>query len=300
MAIPEADARARRSEAGVNEHKRWRMLPTLAVAGFLLLLSAAAHAGSVVVTIIDGTKARADITLPNPGGGNYTAEFELEFEANNLQNLTVQCIGITADVLTPAEIADIEQNHLPHPWQSIDTNFPVRVTVEPPSGCGLAFEDQYEGHARNGRSDLRARLAVPARQAADRRRLPLCDQLDHAGQRALARQQQRLFRVHHHQGSDAAILGGLHPPSTTTFETRLQEFADEPERAAHARNRYRSQPRRLRGRRVFTQAIALLAVFDVRTAPRSAAKHCRTAGARRAIWTTSKAISSATPTISAS
>ena len=144
MAIPEADARARRSEAGVNEHKRWRMLPTLAVAGFLLLLSAAAHAGSVVVTIIDGTKARADITLPNPGGGNYTAEFELEFEANNLQNLTVQCIGITADVLTPAEIADIEQNHLPHPWQSIDTNFPVRVTVEPPAGCGLAFEDQYE------------------------------------------------------------------------------------------------------------------------------------------------------------
>ena len=128
----------------MNAHRRWRMFPTLAVAGFLLLQSSAVLAGGVVVTIIDGRKAKADITLPNPGGGNYTAEFELEFETENLQNLTVQCLGITADVLTPAEISDIQMNHLPHPWQTIDTNFPVRVTVEPPVACGLAFQNHYD------------------------------------------------------------------------------------------------------------------------------------------------------------
>jgi hypothetical protein len=116
----------------------------LAAAGFLLLQSACAFAGGVVVTIIDGNKAKADITLPNPNGGNFTAEFELEFEAIGLQNLTVECVGITANVLTPAEILDIEQHRLPHLWQTIDPSFPVRVVVEPPAPCGLAFDDQYD------------------------------------------------------------------------------------------------------------------------------------------------------------
>jgi hypothetical protein len=120
------------------------MIPTLAVAGLLLLQSAAAMAGGVVVTIVDGRKAKADITLPNPGGGNYTAEFDLEFEIANLQNLTAECIGISADVLDATEIAAI-QSRLPHPaTQIIDPAFPVRVTVEPPSGCGLAFDNHYD------------------------------------------------------------------------------------------------------------------------------------------------------------
>lgn len=127
----------------MNSRKRWQAIPIFAVA-VLLLHAAAASAGSVVVTIIDGDKAHADITLPNPGGGNYTAEFELEFEPTNLQNLTVPCIGISADVLDASEIADI-QSRLPHPGQQIiDPAFPVRVTVEPPSACGLAFQDQYD------------------------------------------------------------------------------------------------------------------------------------------------------------
>ncbi|HEV7489354.1 MAG TPA: DUF6689 family protein [Rhodanobacteraceae bacterium] len=127
----------------MNSPKRWQAVPALAVAT-LLLHAAAVSAGGVVVTIIGGDKARADITLPNPGGGNYTAEFELEFEPVNLQNLTVQCIGITADVLDAGEIANI-QSRLPHPGnQIIDPAFPVRVTVEPPVACGLAFQDQYD------------------------------------------------------------------------------------------------------------------------------------------------------------
>jgi len=120
----------------------------IAVAGILLLQSAAACAGGVVVTIIDGRKAKADITLPNPNGGNYTAEFEIEFERDGLENLTVECIGITADVLDAAEITDVNAR-LPHGTghggtQKIDPAFPVRVTVEPPTGCGLTFRNGYD------------------------------------------------------------------------------------------------------------------------------------------------------------
>jgi hypothetical protein len=51
-------------------------------------------------------------------------------------------------VLDATEITNVE-NRLPHGLghgntQVIDPAFPVRVTVEPPAGCGLAFNDQYE------------------------------------------------------------------------------------------------------------------------------------------------------------
>jgi len=125
----------------------WRecLLRALVLAAVALPCSGAL-AGGVVVTIIDGRTAKADITLPNPNGGNYTAEFELEFETQGLGNLTVACIGISADVLTPAEITDIQNNRVPHPGgtQIVDPAFPVRVTVEPPPGCGLTFQDQYD------------------------------------------------------------------------------------------------------------------------------------------------------------
>jgi hypothetical protein len=123
------------------------MVSTLAFAGLTPLFANAATAGdSVVVTIIDGYKARADISLQDGSGGHYTAEFELEFETENLQNLTPACVGITADVLDGSEIADIE-SRLPHPGgvqQTIDPAFPVRITVEPPANCGLTFQNQYD------------------------------------------------------------------------------------------------------------------------------------------------------------
>lgn len=103
---------------------------------------AAYAGGSIVVTIIDGRKAKADITLPRPGGGTYTADLELEFD--NPQNLTVPCLGITADVLDAAAIADVE-SRLPDPGnQAIDPAFPVRVTVEPPIACGLQFDNDVD------------------------------------------------------------------------------------------------------------------------------------------------------------
>jgi hypothetical protein len=118
----------------------------LAMGGAMLAAyaSAAIAGDSVVVTIVDGRTAKADITLVNPNGGHYTAEFELEFEAEGLQNLTAACLGITADVLDASEIALLTQ-HLPDSGhQHIPTEFPVRVTVEPPAGCGLTFQNHYD------------------------------------------------------------------------------------------------------------------------------------------------------------
>lgn len=111
--------------------------PTLALSAWVA--SGLAHAGGVVVEIVDGRKAKAHIELVD-GPDTYHADFELEF--HNPQNLTVACVGIDADVLDAIEIADIE-SRLPDPLnQSIDPAFPVRVTVEPPIACGLEFEDE--------------------------------------------------------------------------------------------------------------------------------------------------------------
>jgi hypothetical protein len=117
-------------------------MSAIAIGGWLLATADITHAGGdpLVVTIVDGRKAKAQINLPKPGGGVYNADFELEF--HNPINLTVECVGISADVLDATEIADIE-SRLPDPGnQIIDPDFPVRVTVEPPALCGLEFEDE--------------------------------------------------------------------------------------------------------------------------------------------------------------
>ncbi len=115
---------------------------TIGLSVMLLFAAAAAHAGEppLVVTIVDGRKAKAEINLPRPGSGSYRASFELEF--HNPVNLSVACVGVSTDLLDASEIADIE-SRLPDPGnQIIDPAFPVRVTVEPPNACGLEFEDE--------------------------------------------------------------------------------------------------------------------------------------------------------------
>ena len=122
----------------------FRSVPAFAVTASLALgslCSSPARAGSVIVTIVDGVKAKAEISLVD-GPNTYSADFELEF--HDPQNLTVACVGIDADVLDAAEIADIE-SRLPDPVnQSIDPAFPVRVTVDPPIACGLQFDDNVD------------------------------------------------------------------------------------------------------------------------------------------------------------
>lgn len=110
-------------------------------AAVIALFGAAAAQASIVVTIT-GRKVKAEISLPGPGATTYDSDFELEFD--NPQNLTVACLGLDADVLDAGEIAAITAR-LPDPANmAIDPAFPVRVTVEPPSGCGLAFDNDAD------------------------------------------------------------------------------------------------------------------------------------------------------------
>lgn len=118
---------------------RHTIITTITLLGLLGSI-AAAHA-SIVVTIT-GRKVKAEISLPGPGATTYDSDFELEFD--NPQNLTVACLGLDADVLDAGEIAAITAR-LPDPANMIvDPAFPVRVTVEPPSGCGLAFDNDLD------------------------------------------------------------------------------------------------------------------------------------------------------------
>ena len=136
-------------------------------ANLLILLSLAllsalaplprAHAGGpcqVTTSIVDGTKFKADICLPDPNGGaNFEMSFDLEFKLDpadptSLQNLTVPCVGFNVEVLDAAAIANVE-SRLPDPVnQAIDPALPLRVTIEPPVACGLAFEDDYDAEIK--------------------------------------------------------------------------------------------------------------------------------------------------------
>jgi hypothetical protein len=110
----------------------------------MLGYASASNAGTtgVTVTIVSSTKASAEIDLDGPGGTRYRASFELEF--HTVQDLSEACLGISADVLDAAEIADVQSRLPGAPDQIIDPDFPVRVTVEPPPACGLLFEDEVD------------------------------------------------------------------------------------------------------------------------------------------------------------
>ncbi len=101
----------------------------------LLLLGSGAAQAQVSV-VITGDVAVATINLSS-GGENYSATLRLQFDQP--QNLTEACLGISAEVLGPSAIAAIDAR-FPDPARlEIDTDFPLRIEVEPPPGCGLAF-----------------------------------------------------------------------------------------------------------------------------------------------------------------
>ena len=131
---------------------QWLLILSL-VLGMAMAPVASVLAGTgctITTTIEDGRKFKADICVPNPGGGaDYEMSFDLEFDVDpddpgSLQNLTVPCVGFSVDVLDAGEIANID-SRLPDPAnQAIDPALPLRVTIEPPVGCGLAFKDDYD------------------------------------------------------------------------------------------------------------------------------------------------------------
>ncbi len=122
----------------MNQPRNSQVLPILLLAS--LPLAVAPAQAAVVVTIV-GDVATAAITIEE-GVESYSATLRLSFEQP--QNLTEACLGIAADFLDATEIAAIDAR-LPDPLGlEIDTDFPIRVSVEPPPGCGLSFINEVQ------------------------------------------------------------------------------------------------------------------------------------------------------------
>ncbi len=122
----------------LQQLRRWHRLP------LLLLFAASTPALAQVTVIIDqqNFKAEASIHLPRPGGGFYDADLELQFH-EGVQNLTEACLGISAEVLQGSALdAVIARLPLPVGAFTIDPDFPVLITVEPPVNCGLEFTNE--------------------------------------------------------------------------------------------------------------------------------------------------------------
>ena len=117
--------------------------PTLlgvSIAAACGVLASSPAAASVTTTITSRTST-SQVTLPLPGGGSYTADVTIEFD--NPQKLSASCLNVTADILSPTERADVA-SRMPVSGLAVDDDFPVRITISPPAGCGLAFDNQYE------------------------------------------------------------------------------------------------------------------------------------------------------------
>src|SRR5262245_60472858 len=96
--------------ADVARTKRGRMKGltllgvSIAAACGASMLASSPAAASVTTTITSRTST-SEVTLPLPGGGSYTADVTIEFD--NPQKLTASCLNVTADILSPAEKADV-------------------------------------------------------------------------------------------------------------------------------------------------------------------------------------------------
>jgi hypothetical protein len=96
--------------------------------------------GNSIVVTIDGDEVEVDISLTD-GVETYQLDFDLHFD--DVDNLTEACLGISAELLDAGQQAAINAR-LPRASQTIATEFPVVVRVEPPAACGLAFRGDVD------------------------------------------------------------------------------------------------------------------------------------------------------------
>jgi len=109
---------------------------------FFSVLTVSLPATADVTTTITGRTSTTHISLPRTIGGFYTADVMLEFD--NPQKLSATCLNITADSIDATEKADIEGRMPAGSNVVVDNSFPVRVTINPPTNCGLTFENYYD------------------------------------------------------------------------------------------------------------------------------------------------------------
>ena len=108
---------------------------------------ASASAQAAVVVTVDGNIAHADISLDSGIGHTYQAEVTITFGA--AVNLDVGSLNLTAQLINPGDTTLTAR--LPATI-SIDSAFPMMITVEPPS-FGWLFSSGFD-HAEDGSGDL--------------------------------------------------------------------------------------------------------------------------------------------------
>jgi hypothetical protein len=113
-------------------------------AGAILLagMLVASTASADVVVTIDGNHVDAHVTLPVVGVTLYSANVRLEFD--NPRNLTEECLGIDAEILSLVDLLDVLARLLDPAGLQVATAFPVRIEIEPPVECGLAFDNEVK------------------------------------------------------------------------------------------------------------------------------------------------------------
>jgi hypothetical protein len=118
---------------------------------FSASLSMAGSAGATTIVTVIGNTAHADISLDDGLGHVYTADVTIVFDSP--QNLTADTLGLTAQLVDPADTTLISRFPGPLPCGAtgippcnvaVDPAFPMMITVEPPALPDLyrsGFED---------------------------------------------------------------------------------------------------------------------------------------------------------------
>jgi hypothetical protein len=122
----------------------------------LLALVATGTARADVVVTINGNVAVAEIALPTAQAPLYTATLRLEFDTP--ENLTVQNLGIEAQIVDPATLV----GRLPMST-TVPAAFPVLVRVEPPPGLQLLGSSFETGEPGSDELGFRRSVAIELR-----------------------------------------------------------------------------------------------------------------------------------------
>lgn len=104
------------------------------------LLPFCAPALADVSVSVNGNIATAQVTLPSAAQPTYTATVTITFDS--VVNLTRDSLNLTAQVIDPTAFAGLPLG------VSVDPNFPVLISVEPP--VPLFLNDFEEGEVGNG------------------------------------------------------------------------------------------------------------------------------------------------------
>ena len=113
----------------------WLRAMKNAVAATMLFVAAAPAIADVSVSITDPNTAVATVKLPSAATPTYTATVTIKFD--NATNLSADALNLTAQLVNATTFTGLPLG------VTVDPNFPVQITVEPPIAL---FRNSYEGN----------------------------------------------------------------------------------------------------------------------------------------------------------